>query len=67
MSIFVSEITGKGICIPVFLCILFIQDKWEGVLSTDSPISAVFLFSNSGYTFAKAINSVVQTGVRCLM
>ena len=41
-----------------------IQARWEGLLSMLSPNSWAFLAANWGCALEKAINSVVQTGVK---
>src|SRR5699024_689143 len=40
------------------------QARWDGRLSTLSPISFTSRFSNSSFFRAQAINSVEQTGVK---
>ena len=66
LDIFISksDIIGKGTFIPVELYMFFIHAKCDGVLSIDKPINEQFLFLNSDSICEKAINSVVQTGVK---
>lgn len=61
---FKSAIIGNGTTIPVFLYMLSSHAKCDGLLSTLSPIKQVFNFSKYVFAFAKAIISVVHTGVK---
>ena len=64
MTPFWSAIIGKGTRIPVLQKMSYTQAKWDALLSTLSPIRQVFRLLKYGFALAKAIISVVHTGVK---
>ncbi len=55
---------GKVISTPNFSLMFRSQAMCEYRLSIDRPSSSQFSFWNSGWALAKAVNSVVHTGVK---
>ncbi len=55
---------GNGIFTPNSALMASIHARWEKTLSIERPIKAQSMAANSGAAAARAMNSLVQTGVK---